>query len=405
MQARTVNTIQKALSKTQPNRGAKNKEDPYLRCVFEPFRSLGRGMMRPDSGSDKIIMRDILQSFDIVTNLPIGLKLSPMYPYVLSVWNQGLATVNINGVTIPNGIEALGVGFTPLAGKAESDYLGNSFAMTDYDRARISTIGWRLMYTGKSLDAQGYVLVDHSPFTIDLVDRMTPATCTYATSVGTNVTYPAVNNNAYVQIETALFTNSTFNAFTPINPTQTSQLFRPEAGAQGVLRRSAYSPNHPFKPVYNGGAVPFDNRNPNPEAARCFISSAKPVPAGVTIIDDEFDSTMIYITGPGNYRLELVVCLEAIVTQQSVLEPLAKASPPLNQKVLEKESKVMAGMPPAVAIDKPIVPFGSLVPDPSIEDKLLRLAQTAVNNKTKNVNTPQLQRKQVIVNPKKPRAK
>lgn len=378
MQTRTINSIQKKLAKsfTPANREAGKNADPYLRCVFNPFTSMGRGSMRPDSGSSKIIMRDILQSFDIVTEAAIGLKLSPMYPYVLSVWNTASSNALVNGIPVPD-MSTTGAGWTPLAGKAEGDYNPATQPLIDYDRARISTIGWRLMYTGRTLDAEGYILVDTCPFTVDLVDRQVPATCTYINQAGVSTNYIANSSVAYVQVETALFTNNLYNTFTPIVPTQTSQIFRPEAGAQGVLRRSAYSPNHPFKPIYNYGASPIDNRNSDPNVARCMISSSKAVQAGVSLIDDEFDSTMIYLPTQGRYRLEIIICLESIVNQQSNLEPLSKASPPLNNKVLTQESKVMAKLPVAVAVDRPLVQDRQLIPEPEPAEKLLRLVERA----------------------------
>lgn len=376
--ARTLNSVQNSLNKSKND--TSRKENPYLRCVFDPFSSRGKGMMRPDSGSNKVIMRDILQAFDITCDKPIGLKLSPMYPYILSTWANSTTALVVNGLTVPTTFEALGVGYTPTAGKSDSDYGGGTqVAMVDYDRARISTVGWRLMYTGKALDAIGYILVDTTPFSIEVTDRQVPNTCTYATFAGANIAYPLNTQIGYASIETATF-SSGGTTFFPITPTQTSELFRPEVGAHGILRRSAYSPNHTFKPVHNPGIAPIEFRG-DPNASRSFISAPRVnTVAGVTIIDDDWDSTMIYISGAGSYRLELVVCLEAIVTQQSPLEPLAKASPALNQAVLEREAAAMSDMPVAVSVNSKLVNPSMLSTPESEAARVARIAQNAVSD-------------------------
>lgn len=378
---RTLNTVQRALALNPGRANTRANVDPYLCCVFKPFESMGHGSMRPDSASSKIITRDILQSYDIDTSSPLGIKISPMYPYSVSWWRTGSGAVSVNGNLIPVPFTAIPSGYTVPAGKADADFAGQGAlrAMGDYEKARIQTIGWRLIYTGKPIDAQGYVLVDSSAFQVDVVDRQVPSTCFYHGFVaGTVVNYAADTSCAYANVETTIPHNG--SQYIPLAPTQTSRLYRPEQGAQGILKRSAYSPNHTFKPVWNGGIAVLDHRNVNPNAVNSWISSPRSGDfAGNTILDDDFDSTMIHISAPGLWRLELLVCLEAVVVQNSTLEPLAKASPPLQERTLNTESVVMGTLPPAVPLNSPLVKDSAIQHLPSVEDTVNAVASLAMS--------------------------
>lgn len=389
---KTLSQIQNSMIRRPKSTSSSPRTDMYLKCVFNPFMSLGNGHMRPDSASNKVILRDIVQAYDINSPGLLNIKISPMYPYCVSWWPTATGTT-VNGLTIPAAFNNASAGFVAPAGKADSDFSGSGAlpAMSDYEKARIQTIGWRLLYTGKPVDASGYVLVDSSAFQVDVVDRQVTTTNTYYSVAGAVLTYPAATSCAYANVETALFFDGASNK--PVAPTQTSRLYRPEQGAQGILKRSAYAPNHPFKPVWNGGVAPVDHRNGDPNTAGCWISSSRAGTfAGVTIIDDDFDSTMISISAGGLWRLEVVTCLEAVVLPASPLEPLAKASPPLEQQTLEQEARVMAAVPPAAPLSEPIVPPRAIVHTPSVTEQLAMIADAAMSKKLgKDVKAPRVQ--------------
>lgn len=379
---KSLNQIQNGITTNKRASKPNPRTDMYLRCVFKPFESLGRGQMRPDSASNKIILRDIIQAYDINSPGLLNIKISPMYPYCISWWPT-VANTTVNGITIPPAFTNLPAGFTAPAGKADTDFSGSGGipAMVDYEKARIQTIGWRLLYTGKPVDASGYVLVDNSAFQVDVVDRQVSATSFYYTgSAGALVNYPLATSCAYANVETSIFYDGTSNK--PVPPTQTSRLFRPEEGAHGILKRSAYAPNHSFKPVWNSGIAPMDHRNGDPNASGAWISSPRVGAfAGVSLIDDDFDSTMISISAGGLWRLEVVTCLEAVILPVSPLEPLAKASPALEQQTLDQEARVMASVPPASAMKQPIVPDNQLVHTPSVNEQINALAELALTKR------------------------
>lgn len=391
VQFKTLAQVQQSITKRQPYNNRPNPRiDHYLKCVFKPFESLGHGTLRPDSASNKIILRDILQAYDVYSPSGFGIKISPMYPYCVSWWpTTGGLTVNQSAV--PVGYVGIPAGFTAQAGKADADFAGaaGTPSMTDYEKARIQTIGWRLVYTGKPVDAQGYYLIDNASFQVDVTDRQVPPTCTYYGAVtGTSVNYAAGTSCAYATVESPIFFNG--GSFQPVSPTQTSRLYRPEEGAHGVLKRSAYSPNHQFKPIWNGGIAVLDHRVGDPNVTNCWIGAPRPGTfAGNTIIDDDFDSTMIYVSSAGLYRLEVVVCLEAVVLQASALEPLAKASPALEQQTLEQESRVMATLPPAAPLRQPVIDNGHIMHEPSVPDQLTQVkSDIAETNRRINNNKP-----------------
>jgi len=244
---------------------------------------------------------------------------------------------------------------------ASTTITDNSFVIG----GRIVTIGYRLFYTGPAAQAQGLVLVDNYPFTV----CPTPVTAALSaiTQYGVGEATTSAKDQTVGQFVPRVLVEYGQFAQSQTNATADQIVLRPENGLHGVLKYSGAPDSHPFQMWYEAGALVVTvpsavSAIPNPiyNSSNAVVTVANDKVYGAWLVDPALDEVSIYISGPGQYRLELVVCLEQELAPGNSLLDLTKPSPLMNRPILDVDALLNSRVTPA-ALNEAVI--GDLTSD------------------------------------------
>jgi hypothetical protein len=337
---RTTNTIESTLAKAE-RKMAKMTFDPWLGCRLAPWMNTGTSALLPDGVRDPRLAMD-LYSYCNVSGLSAGTNFSfivyPFYPWnaaiVVDSGKLSLGTINAATavVTVSAAYTQTPCNFTAAATSWVDDpFATSSKTYVNADKGRVTSMGWRLLYTGPVNTCAGIVNVTSSPLTND-------------------PTIPKVKGTISVQgsdlggvgsIGTATKSVNVI-PMSPLGATSSKDMVtsRPEAGLKGIVRHS--SSTFPWKEIWEQpvlltqAAVGVDNVGGNVAAMNSskygttgVYDAVAPTNFGtVQMIDDDWDQVRVSVTGPNtdaSFRFETWQCIEFVPNVNSVLYGIANS--------------------------------------------------------------------------------
>jgi len=252
---------------------------------------------------------------------------------------------------------------TTLQGSGYSDWVPCCFqspapnAFTAYNpynsaRARIVTVGWKLHYVGKVLEAQGVWTVRPIPIALDSVQQAsTDAVFIHDAGAGSATTLGA-NNYMTARLD--------FGPGDSINLTPESLMVRPETNPHGVLRHAgthSYKPyfERPVVAVQSGGGTPLNATQRSIFTVPRGYSNRDGLGIGFNFVDTEFNCTELYSSSAfGSYRLEVTTCVEYDIQPQSNVYPLTVAPPKQDDHAIATADTSVKSAPIALPAGKEI---------------------------------------------------
>lgn len=340
---RTYQSVNRALTNVgRSNRITKANDMSFLTCRYEPFTAQGMPTMKkPDGQGRHTVQTDYLLTADFVT-APTGtflLTVLPALPTPLAV-TAAATGATLNGTAIPAGTR------WAITNTSLNSNLGPSALLPL--SSRLTTIGWRMYYTGPASAATGIITADSFGTRFDTDPAIARSKMQYL---------DILNNSQTVDFNLVAGTTLGIVEFTASNPdTSKSRVsLRPESGASGTLKRSTTSTTHEFKPMYEGGFYIGGNTgdltvNFNSPFNGPFVvdSMATNNPPKFTFFDHDFDSTNIVLNcASSQFRFEMIICLESELRTQHPLYPLSSPSPAVNKQVLALDDTINTTLPPA----------------------------------------------------------
>jgi hypothetical protein len=393
--ARTTNSVETALRSLTLTAKPSNKPTPehlmWSTCRLNPWKG-GNGALLPDQSGDPRLVNDFYSYTDI--SLPaaapttFNLFTVPFLPYnalflpatsgaaiTLSGSNNSSSGPGAGGarsLTYTTGASNLPVpiNFTKSAGTQYYSDRPGIVSPNNYitaDKARVSTMGWRLLYTGPANSCQGVVTVTSSPIKNDDI---------VAKQVGRIQLGSATNTpQAILDCTTTAFKIMPLNL--PVYNAQGKDqvIGRPEQGLKGLVRHSGA--NYLWKEMHeqpilltqdNAGANQISGTlqgtvATSQDGAGVFQPNLSTVDYGsINFSDDEWDSTVIQVANAtGSFRFETWMCVEYIPTPETAVYDSAKKVQIVNETVVHNTTAVAARQPIAVpsvnnAVDQDLAP-------------------------------------------------
>jgi hypothetical protein len=354
----TVEKVQRSL--TNPYQGIKRQGSGYLACRLNPFSSHGaKGIL--DGGNSDYIMIDHL-SLDYITGVDgkaFIIQTLPMLPIPAMINSTarnvtGVLNINGNSYTSSNDYNS---SWYPL-GIPPEYYAINSFpgAVTNdpYNsvKARIVSIGYKLIYTGPTFNCAGTFTV--TPNNIG---------CTSGFVSTTNLTLAPPNSILYrsyacdqLSSTPSSIGTSGLNVDFTTNPNvfvKDSVINRQELGCYILMKHAssdfklmptADSPRHLAGNNSMTSTVGGNYVN-NLICSPTLLSTAE---QGNFFYDDDWSGVQIVVAGHtagATYTLETAVCMEYQVSQTSPFATLTEKSSPINMKELAKANAIVNSLP------------------------------------------------------------
>lgn len=362
---RTTNVVEQTLGRSGPGSRIKTS-DHYLSCRYDPFSPLPITVKIPDGRGKSVITRDYKTAYNLsLTDTDtLDIRISPCYPYPVRFHQRGASGAIVNGTalgvpntTTPPPYDAGFIGGTPVDTAMSQSFstLGTMTGeTTSIIGARYVTLGYRLYYTGSAALCSGLVVADNINARITTNGINNPAYTQYSysdTGTGANVSV-AVNTAPAIVVDETPFEYSTA-------PTD-QVVLRPENGLHGVLKMSKLASDHPFAPWYDTGAAvlisPIGSANTlySVFSPTLGLTTAVNKRFGAFCWDDAFMETNIRLANVGQYRLEIIACLEMELAMNSSLLDLARPSPIYNQPALNRDMLINSMVVPAPFSRPPI---------------------------------------------------
>jgi len=337
------------------NKMARRTINPYIQCRLNPFGN-ANGMGIPDGTDAKRLLVDHRQitSFVVGTSGAFNIVIAPVMPQI--IWFQPLGndttyTVNGGHPTHHNGATD---GFHHVTC---SQYQNITFTRNDAvgwfntiptylgaARARIVTIGFRLIYTGSTMNNSGSIMVNRMGFSVQ--------------APSANIGDFVVQSDHGESDETINYgqvflrpCNTSSNTFDIMNQESVRAPLR--QGIQGLLKHAsgdyqwlsvsdnetylAKTNDDKYSMLYQGADLGSDT------LARWPV---------VTFVDDQWSPAAIAIRGATegqSFDIETVYCVEYIPNLDSASSSLAKQPPKQSDKSLELANKAAKNAPLAGA--------------------------------------------------------
>jgi len=352
----TTGNVQNKLRASQPGQMLAKPsphayiDNNYIHCKFDPLNS-GTSLGLPDDTSIRRIVSDIrtFVDFTIPANGELQLKITPTLPW--AGWAKPLTpdvAYNIEGVTLNHKAPAINSnvyypigrmnrltpnGFFVIGGSNPNTY--------NATKARIITVGWRLVYTGAASTCSGTITVNEnsigvtgdSPNTNALGLLSGADALTLATTVGPG---SAMERRIEFSRDLGLVAKDTVTA-------------RPETALKGLLKHVG---PYQWRTMSDYGELLVDATTGGPSNVASSMVLATPTSYGLYyMIDPDYTSTDIRIaTGinPGSYRLECVHCVEFQIHPDSVLYDMTPPPPKPDPMAIQASDAAIRRLPPAM---------------------------------------------------------
>lgn len=332
----------------------------YAKCRLDPFSASG-SMGIPDGIAARRIVIDhrsyttltvanAAVNFDVLVlpSLPFQAAIRTPTPQNLSIDGNfgvdGDANNRWTAINIPPEYRTLaGINPSNLA------VASNPYESTN---ARIVTVGFKLTYIGKPIDASGTLLASSCPITFGNPDDREFAT------VGVS-TYNVLAAGNYTNVSTRAVEPNVNNS-----PVAESVFGRVDVGMKGVLK--TMQPVSTIKPWLTDKVVLYDAAT-----LRAFINRY-PAVAGfnqegaLSFYDDRFQPIIISAQGMGvgtSLLLEVITCIEYFPEPSSTFSRLAKANTKDSAVTIKAVEQVLGTCPAVQTLREPspFVKFASVV--------------------------------------------
>jgi hypothetical protein len=225
--------------------------------------------------------------------------------------------------------------------------------------ARIITINWSLVYTGKSSDCQGTIFSDILGFNMDILPERNAIAGTYYNAT-TGVSTTTAVNTIYMAVADVLRPASA------ITPSKTTISGRPEMGWHGVLKRTVPARSHPFKPLFQQPvALFFDDTAFSTPVSVLNNSSTYPNSWAVRLVDGDFNGERIHINMPRDYNanwiLRINTCVEMQKTEAFQHIDLTHEAALPDAAVLDLDDRLAAMALHSAPLSSPLLPIPPMV--------------------------------------------
>jgi len=357
IKARLIREVERSLQSRNNTTTARYESlPPYVKCKLDPFNHKGSDGI-PDHNSKTRVTVDHHGYVDFnIQNGNIVWRILPMMPFQ-AAWNTlngqftGIVGGQLIDITNPEWTNTWTPSIIPpeYNGVAIRDpeiggSIGNPYGAVT---ARIVGIGWRLTYTGKALDATGVVNVRRIGTHLDSINtNSAQIRSTNITREGVAYTVPGDR----VKIATIDFPP----AFLLLTPDTIVR--RPETNLNGVLTQQIIGEQcaffeQPLIPVTSDryparGAIDA-NSGALFTTATSNVTNLNTTPA-FSIFDPSYVMTEIsMINCIGNYRLEVLTCMEYVPEPNSVMQSLARRPLPEDKFAISLANNVLKDTPAA----------------------------------------------------------
>lgn len=352
---RNISTISKDLAKTTSSRGNLSSSSHFLNCRYDPFNPAPVKSYIPDGRGANILVRDIKIAHDIVvaSGEIMNISVFPWLPFPVGFSTNDYMTLatgsnsTIDGYKL-GGVSSGGPGAVisqylraVFPNQLRSTYLNivaNPGEAGNVLGSRVTTIGYRLFYTGKASDAQGVMSAIDVAWSIDSsVSANTNALSQYVAlspvAVASNDAAPANTSPLTV---VGIPANNT-------NLLATNQVMvRPENGLRGILKYQKPPDAHVFQPWFeNGTMVGIPGISTNTELLITTRSQSAYSTGQVceyNMLDPSLMGALLKITGSGSYRLEVAICYEQDISLGNYMIDMARPSPMIDRVLLDVDA-------------------------------------------------------------------
>jgi hypothetical protein len=376
--SRTLNEVERALRlSTRPMPQAQKDADMWTACRLAPWNNQ-HGALIPDGTNDPRIAVDLYAYTDISVDKVTSFNLAtlPSLPYAAFIQPKlagakytltGSNTVPPNSTGggfytsftsgTPNNC-ATPINFTKAAGQvtyADNPNLPTKSMYITADKARITSMGWRLVYTGPASTCQGTVTVHANPLRNDDVFPKTVGTIQYYQA---DMTAANTQDTSAIPVKAYPFTNITLsNAYG-----KESIMARPEATLHGLCRRSQRVYNwkeiseQPYLLINTDTANNEINGPANATMTSTWLVGGSYGTVGtakfgtVSLMDDDWDSTLIQLDNvQGSFRFETWQCIEFIPVVESLAFDMARKLTTTNEAAIARANQ-LATMTPLASV-------------------------------------------------------
>jgi hypothetical protein len=370
--ARTTAQVEKDLKTvfSPPRASVMKGMDDWSMCRLNPWSANMKGAILPDGSGDPRFSIDLYSYTDIASTSPTWsaqLQILPTLPYCAMFIPTQTANYTLTGPYMMTGtwtganggmhsfVGNINAGLAlPINGtKAVTTYLDDPYSdnasaqFISANKARIISMGWRLVYTGPANACTGVVTVSSNPTKTDPPFFKSTGTLTWNNAVGvaTDVGNTATNPARCLPI--------TFGA---AYASKDSVSDRPEATLMGLVRHS--SPVYNWQDLYEQPLcltyqVPGSNQNataiysyPVGGGFTPIINTATVTHGTISLFDDGWDAVNIMLNSvTGTFRLETWQCLEYIPQPESIYYDIAKVSNLANTQLVTSVNKAASEVP------------------------------------------------------------
>lgn len=374
VRSRTINTVAEDLNKSTTKHAELGAH--FLNCRYDPFSPTPVKNYVPDGRGKNVVVRDIkiAHEIEVATGEIMNVQILPMLPFPVRFCDNAMLTVQ--GTPTLSKVDGTALGGNTTAPNMPStairDYLGVVFPNTlksggdpsangtgetgNITGARITTLGYRLMYTGPASAAQGVIMATDIGWSIDGVD---------AGNIGTLYQWKTTPTALAAAPDTiAANSMASLIAAIPSMKSTTSGLTnqivkRPENGIRGVLKMQSSADNHVFQPWYENGILVSASTAAALTPINVLNTSVHTTGyAEQNLADPALGGVNLRITGTGTYRLEVAICFEQDLSFNNALVDMGRPSPMLNRSLLDVDMVLNSSVHPA-ALNEPIIDMSS----------------------------------------------
>jgi len=370
---RTTDTVERELRRAMAalNSHGNNKSE-WAMCRMNPWGAHKYGLL-PDGSNDSRLLSDYYSYTDIICPGTCSFQILtlPALPYnglfrsLGSTGNYSI-TPSFNGTVLSAGTRSINSmqaittaltssgNFVPINpnswifGYVDDPTVSDTTPYISTNKVRITSMGWRLVYTGSAASASGLITVTSSPASIDSYQK-----------TGGIVNIPSANGVAALTNLNAGTNPMSIEVLTPFtagftsNTSKEVMTFRPENCPRGVVKHNGAT--FTWKPIWDtphiivtaqpGVSYMFDPLTSTTAAAanQTTPTTASTMPLGtVNFLDLDWDCTSIVATNvTGAFRFETWTCYEIIPDQSSAFSAYAtKATESLPNVVARVEADI-----------------------------------------------------------------
>lgn len=327
----------------------------YAKCRLDPFSASG-SMGIPDGIAARRIVIDHRSFTTIaVANAAsnFDILILPTLPYQAIMRTPTPVNVSIDGSF---GVAGAANAWIPI--NIPPEYLTlaridpSNFAIgqNPYESmsARIVTVGFKLTYIGKPIDASGTLLASSCPVTFGNPDERVVATIN-------GVTYNFAGAVNYTNVNARFIEPSINNS--PVNE---SVFTRVDLGCKGVLK--TLQPVSTIKQWIPDKVLLVDATTNTPLVNR-IASGGLNTEGAMSFYDERFQPILISATGLGvgtSVLLEVITCMEYFPEPSSTFARLAKSNTKTNDRTIKAVEQVLGSCPAVQTLREPS-PFNKFI--------------------------------------------